>query len=1590
MTAISQDLQFFENQSSYTNKGDLYNTGNTMLTAIKTFRDELEAQKVAANTTVATTTTAYTNMFNNLSSALTQNNTISSLNNLSVDEGLYNDKVDIFGNAKGVSLNNARASYTGYYYIRFNKNIPTTTLETGFSYSNDVLTIIPINLTIPITSEINHLYVERTASLLGVWLNGILVSSNNVTVYKSLAFTPPATHSFSIYADQVRTFSSALTVTEIARLLYQFANKFTPEPLFAGSTMPYTVSSGNPIYTNFNTSALGFDKTVIVKPTLTLETGEFINTSLTQIDFNVNTNTDISVCLVVGLGNLNASTTTVTLLPRVTTPNTTIVLNSSNATEWNDSYSVSASSTYAGISSATAVSTLTTYPINPLTTTTKLVSDNITASNSSIIKVKVGGVVTDIPANSPYISESITPSIDYRGLAYGMANTVVFNGTSTLLNTSVSQTVLKDADFILELELNPTVWDAYRGVFGDHYGSTGIVGFQNGADLAYSQSLSVPNTMPHNLFPINTWSKLKVEQKVINSTQVVVSVFVNDVLINRGIGNKLIPSGGNLIIGRGFNGSDRYFSGSMRNIKLITRSASQPTPVVTGGNYVDLYASGNYVWGLYLTTTVATIVRTNTFDIAFPTTYQLPLFYSDYRLSYVSDTEMYVVSATKQYKFNGSSFTAIVIGSAVNNYHIISSDTSQINLGVLTTSADVITVVMKWKWSGVDSVLPFGFYASGIWLNAGNLGFNTGNTDVYGITAPANTSTTFKTYVFKFKTGSYGDMWVDGVKQTLSQKLGSINTANAIVKNTNAYIFGYGNGTTSYRNAGSVDFCRIIEGDVTDAEVSTLTTNTNYTSLKTAFGSRLIRNLEFNNKDRYCDATLTNYVLSGTASFGLTPTFGVDNVDILGAGTGKALYRFDGDYKDTTDKYNLTLVRGTPTYPAMKYGTGIQTSGYGNCLTLPSLSYSGATTRVYSFWVKFPVVTDYYNWVFGGAGADTMNSANYSWFINATNGYLSNVSSTYTECPVVANTLYHIVIQVNHTTGDFSIYMDKVLKKTGIDTLFTRPYDNGYTYQFLGFNDTYFNYGTPAMIDQFRIIDLGRAITQTDVDTLYTEQTPIKYNFEDNGSSATGQYNFTPSGSITYTTGKVGKAVSFGTSGILGLTANPIPKPANHKFSMTCWYKKSAGERQTVYFGLGRKSGNSIYGSKLYFRISPFTAHFGKAQIGDYTSRNKLTAQTDTTNFHHYGVTLDGVSIRFYIDGLLVETIAMSSSDISCLNEYTNFYGFLEEVNHTASALSVTGLMDSFTYYPNTLTAEEIYNDFISGNTPTLTLANHKVAGNKVISDNGNVYKIVNNSIYPVMTLAKGTSTNFWSRKSVGMSWEALNLNGKLYNLTTGVLIATTNDGTTSYGTVKNDILYVANLLTDRTIRKYTLLNNFYGGEIVMLGTLPVGTLKMVGYWFGVHIKVDKLVEQRDICAVQTATQTIFYYNDGSNWNAFFTLNELTSFADSDSVIKNCNFEVLYGTYNPAGLTVNLASIPTGNAVVTNSGLAIGLATSNTTTIPTSFDSLTPTSSVFNFDTATVTDSYGSWVSAINGNFLHTKLTGALTNLTSLTLNTVK
>ncbi|MFH1495906.1 MAG: DUF6701 domain-containing protein [Pseudomonadota bacterium] len=144
----------------------------------------------------------------------------------------------------------------------------------------------------------------------------------------------------------------------------------------------------------------------------------------------------------------------------------------------------------------------------------------------------------------------------------------------------------------------------------------------------------------------------------------------------------------------------------------------------------------------------------------------------------------------------------------------------------VSTAAGAKTSVAFWMyWDGTDSVMPIGWHLHDLWLQGGSFGFNTANSDIYGISS-AGLANGWHHVVAVFTNGSVtsNQLYIDGVNQALTQRQSTPNLATAVVSST-LQIGGWTQ-DNSYRFTGRIDEVMVYRDALVQADVTALYNDT--------------------------------------------------------------------------------------------------------------------------------------------------------------------------------------------------------------------------------------------------------------------------------------------------------------------------------------------------------------------------------------------------------------------------------------------------------------------------------------------------------------------------------------------------------------------------------------------------------------------------------------------------------------------------------------------------------------------------------------------------------------------------------------------
>lgn len=142
----------------------------------------------------------------------------------------------------------------------------------------------------------------------------------------------------------------------------------------------------------------------------------------------------------------------------------------------------------------------------------------------------------------------------------------------------------------------------------------------------------------------------------------------------------------------------------------------------------------------------------------------------------------------------------------------------------LSTSSGEKTTVSFWmRWDGTNGSMPIGWSYYDLWFYNGSFGFNTWNNDVYGVSS-AGLQNTWRHITAEFTNGSgvvtSNRLWIDGVEQTLGQRIGSPTTAYRSVGS--ALRIGGAVNSNSYFFHGSIDEVRVYSHSLNSSQIATI------------------------------------------------------------------------------------------------------------------------------------------------------------------------------------------------------------------------------------------------------------------------------------------------------------------------------------------------------------------------------------------------------------------------------------------------------------------------------------------------------------------------------------------------------------------------------------------------------------------------------------------------------------------------------------------------------------------------------------------------------------------------------------------------
>ena len=143
-----------------------------------------------------------------------------------------------------------------------------------------------------------------------------------------------------------------------------------------------------------------------------------------------------------------------------------------------------------------------------------------------------------------------------------------------------------------------------------------------------------------------------------------------------------------------------------------------------------------------------------------------------------------------------------------------------------TTTEGVKTTVTFWmNWDGTNNIMPIGWDKHNIWIRDGNIGFNTGANDIYGMSSDGLANRWLHIAV-EFTNGSVTSnrIHINGEERVLTQRRGSPQNANAYV-HAQMRVGGW-SVNSGYTFNGQLDEFRVYETALSTSQVETIMAET--------------------------------------------------------------------------------------------------------------------------------------------------------------------------------------------------------------------------------------------------------------------------------------------------------------------------------------------------------------------------------------------------------------------------------------------------------------------------------------------------------------------------------------------------------------------------------------------------------------------------------------------------------------------------------------------------------------------------------------------------------------------------------------------
>jgi len=169
-------------------------------------------------------------------------------------------------------------------------------------------------------------------------------------------------------------------------------------------------------------------------------------------------------------------------------------------------------------------------------------------------------------------------------------------------------------------------------------------------------------------------------------------------------------------------------------------------------------------------------------------------------------------------------FTNGVFGRALNCKGV----DKRVTINNIPTDVDFITVSFWMYWKGCTNCMPFGFNMYDLWIYNNNFGFNTGNSDLYGLSNFIPHENKWIHIIAIFKSSVYNkedynklQLYINGKKKTINIIFEPETNDYPRKVTSTAYISGYGY-SSNHPFDGYIDQFRMYKRKLTSDEIQTL------------------------------------------------------------------------------------------------------------------------------------------------------------------------------------------------------------------------------------------------------------------------------------------------------------------------------------------------------------------------------------------------------------------------------------------------------------------------------------------------------------------------------------------------------------------------------------------------------------------------------------------------------------------------------------------------------------------------------------------------------------------------------------------------